>query len=271
MIFRKKENEEEEVVEDKGLEELKVEFAELKGGAKEVTREELAELKEEVEEVTKEEEVEELTKKEYAEEGENGLPRLATLCIDSLINCAEIDTSLRAALLELLKKVQLTLCTLNHPTLRAVSTILSGNVKRVPEDVMKELREKGFVKPSYRVKINEEVEAATREELMKELEEHVIEEYEVTGVLRELLRSSPVKLEVSKAHEVLPLIQAGIAELYLIPSKWDVLTWENLKMEKDVERVKNNLEEMKSVVEHQPEELKAPFEKMIDDLLSAPQ
>jgi hypothetical protein len=28
---------------------------------------------------------------------------------------------------------------------------------------------------------------------------------------------------------------------------------------------------MKSVVEHQPEELKAPFEKMIDDLLSAPQ
>jgi len=80
-----------------------------------------------------------------------------------------------------------------------------------------------------------------------------------------------VKLEVSKAHEVLPLIQAGIAELYLVPSKWDVLTWENLKMEKDVARVKNNLEEMKSVVEHQPKELKAPFEKMIDDLLSAPQ
>lgn len=268
-IFKKRGKTEE--AENRGLEEIKDELAELKGGAKEVTKEELTELKEEVEvrEETREE-VKERAKEEYAEGGEEELSRLATLCIDSLMNCDEADTNLRAGLIELLKKVQLTLCTRNHPTLRALSNILNGNAERVPEDVIKELHEKGFVKPSYRVKITEEVEASTREDLIKELEKRVTQEYEVTDVLKELLKSSPVKLGShalnTAADEILPLKQAGIAELYLIPSKWDVLIWENLKTERDVERVKNNSDEMKSMVEHLPGEFKEPIGKLVENI-----
>ena len=264
-IFKRRGKTEE--AEDKGLEEIRDELAELKGGAKEVTKEELTALKEEVE-VREEikEEVKERAKEEYAEGGEEELSRLATLCIDSLMNCDEADTNLRAGLIELLKKVQLTLCTRNHPTLRALSNILNGNAERVPEDVIKELHEKGFVKPSYRVKITEEVEASTREDLIKELEKRVTQEYEVTEVLKELLKSSPVKFDASKTDEVLPLKQAGIAELYLIPSKWDVLIWENLKTERDVERVKNNSDEMKSMVEHLPGEFKELIGKLVENI-----
>lgn len=262
-IFGKRGKSEE--MDDQGLEEIKDELAELKGGAKEVTKEELTELEGRTEVETKEE-VKELEKEENAEEGEKELPRLAALCIDSLMSCDEAD---RAKLIELLKKVRLTLCTLNHPTLRVLSNILNGTDERVPEDVMKELHEKGFVKPSYRVKIDEAVEASSKEDLMKKLEKRVTEEYEVKTLLEELLKNSPVKLENLNDDDVLPLIQAGVAELYLIPSKWDVSIWENLKMERDVERVKKNLEEMKSVMKYLPEGLKEPLWELIDSMLSA--
>lgn len=212
----------------------------------------------------------ERVKEEYREEEE--LLRLAKICMDSLMNCGEADTSLRATLIELLKEIQMALCTLNNPVLRALSNILSGNADKVPASVTEELCEKGFVNRRYSVKLDGRVEASAKADLMKKLEERVVEEYELKEEWKKLITNLPVKMNLDelKKADVLPLIQAGAAELYLVPSMWDVSIWVNLKTERDVERIKSNLDEMKGVVEGLPEEFKEPFGKLVEGMISSP-
>lgn len=255
-ILRKKETE--PIGGDEKLEEIKRSFAELKKGVEKEEKEELYRR------------VAERGIGEYSEEED--LLRLAKICIDSLMNCGEADTSLRATLIELLKEIQMALCMLNNSVLKALSNILGGNADKVPASVTEELCEKGVVKRFYSVKLEEEVEASAKAELIKKLEEHVVEEYELKEEWGELLRNLPVKMDLEKLkiNDVLPLLQAGAIELYLVPSRWDDSIWKNLKTERDVERIKSNLEEMKGVVEGLPEELKEPFGRLVEGMISSP-
>jgi len=238
------------------LEEIKRSFAELRGSVKKEEKKEYRGVEERGKEGDREEE----------------LLRLAKICIDSLMNCGEADTSLRATLIELLKEIQIALCTLNNSVLRALSNILNGNADKVSANVKGELCEKGFVKRFYSVKLEGEVEASAKAELIKKVEEHVVEEYELEEKWRELITNLPVKMDLDelKTKDVLPLLQAGAVELYLVPSMWDVSIWANLKTERDVERIKSNLAEMKGVVEGLPEEFKEPFGRLVEGMISSP-
>ncbi len=256
---------------EENLEEIKRSIAELRESIGDEEEREEKKYREEEKRVEVEHRGEkERVKEEYREEEE--LLRLAKLSMDSLMNCGEADASLRATLIELLKEIQMALCTLNNQVLRALSNILSGNADKVPASVMEELCEKGFVKHRYSVKLDGRVEASVKADLMEKLEEHVVEEYELKEEWKELITNLPVKMDLDelKKADVLPLIQAGAVELYLVPSMWDVSIWANLKTERDVERIKSNLDEMKGVVRRLPEEFKEPFEKLVEGMISSP-
>jgi hypothetical protein len=229
----------------------------------------IAELRESVEE-EREGFREEEGREEAEHREEEDLLRLAKLCIDSLLNCGEADASLRATLIELTKEIQMALCALNNPVLRALSNILSGNADKVPEVEKEELCKKGFVERFYTMELGAGVEAVDKGELMKKLEEHVAEKYRLTDEWRELLTNLPVKVDPGESKDAFPLIEAGAAELYLVPSMWEVPIWAKLKTERDVARIKSNLKEMKGMVERLPEELKEPFEKLVEGMISSP-